>query len=570
MSVRRLTLRPDRLEARLIPSLTPVGLEFQVNQSTASNQWHPAIGTDRNGDFVVAFAGYSDSETDPGWGIFARCYQADGTPVGDQFRVATLTSLFQSELTVAKSTGGNFVVAWVGDSYGGSGANAIFARCYNADGAALTPTITINNPTSVSCFVPSAAMDTNGNFSVAWLEEPSSDTSQIKVRRFNADGTPLSASVIVASETDPAWTLSDPRLGMLPDGSLAVVWRGTDGDSQGITARIIGPNGEPAGPEFAVNQSTAGGQVSPDIAVDGAGNFVVTWHDFFGYTDPTPNGVYARRFSASGAPLGNEMRLNEATESGAFTSVASNARGDVVVSWEAFTEGYGSSGQIVARTFRADGTPSGETVELSTQPMVASAAAVSDVAIDNNGGGMAVWQNTVNTASNMDVFGRRFVGSPPQISQVTINDGHTERSTIRNIRVAFDRTIVFPSDPSGAFVITGPSGTMPFELSLDESTSEVTFATLTFPTELPNGHYTLQVLGGMIQDIGGQVMESDYLMPFHRFFGDFDGDARVDGNDFEMFRNAFGSINQYFDLDGDGDTDARDFVRFRMVFGSQL
>jgi len=74
----------------------------------------------------------------------------------------------------------------------------------------------------------------------------------------------------------------------------------------------------------------------------------------------------------------------------------------------------------------------------------------------------------------------------------------------------------------------------------------------------------------MIQDIGGQVMESDYLMPFHRFFGDFDGDARVDGNDFEMFRNAFGSINQYFDLDGDGDTDARDFVRFRMVFGSQL
>src|SRR5262245_22336556 len=119
MSVRRLTLRPDRLETRLIPSLTPVGLDFQVNQATENNQWHPSIGTDQSGDFVVAFAGYSDSETDPGWGIFARCYQADGTPAGDQFRVATLTSLFQSELTVAKSTGGNFVVAWVGDSYGG-------------------------------------------------------------------------------------------------------------------------------------------------------------------------------------------------------------------------------------------------------------------------------------------------------------------------------------------------------------------------------------------------------------------------------------------------------------------
>jgi len=569
MSLHRL-LRPDRLESRLVPSLTPVGLEFQVNQSTSNNQWHPSIGTDQAGDFVVAFAGYSDSVSNPGWGIFARCYQADGTPLGDQFRVATLTSLFQSEMTVAKSLGGNFVVAWVGDSVGGGGTNAVFARCYSANGTALTVAFTINNPTTVNCYLPSAAMDANGNFAIAWLEEPSSDNSRIKVRRFAADGTPLTGEVIVAAESDAQWNLSDPKIGMLPNGSLAVVWRGTDGNSHGIVGRIVGTNGQPDGPEFLVNQSTVGAQVNPDVAVDGAGNFLVTWHDFFGYSDPTPNGVYLRRFSATGAPLSNETRLNANTESGAFTSVAANTQGDFVVSWESFTNGYGSNGSIVARAFKSDGSSSGGLAEVSTQSITGGVATVSEVCVDNDGNGMIAWQNVVDPNSNMDVFARRFVGSPPAISQVTINNGDPQRSAIHNIHIDFDRTIVFPANASDAIVIMGPSGSIPFELDLSNSTSEFTVAIVTFPAGLPNGHYTLRVLSDMIHDIAGQVMESDYLLPFHRFLGDFDGDARLDSNDLEIFRNAYNSIDPDFDLDGDGDSDARDFVRFRMIFGTQL
>jgi Dockerin type I domain len=57
------------------------------------------------------------------------------------------------------------------------------------------------------------------------------------------------------------------------------------------------------------------------------------------------------------------------------------------------------------------------------------------------------------------------------------------------------------------------------------------------------------------------------VMPFHRLFGDFNGDARVDSIDFVAFRTAFGTVNTTFDLDGDGHVGASDFVRFREVFG---
>ncbi len=105
-----------RAEAQVSPN----GSEFQVNSYTTSNQLTPAIASDPSGNFVVAWNSNGSSGTDTSnYSVQAQRYDATGNPLGSQFQVNTYTTSFQSSPAVAIDTSGNFVVAW--QSFGSSG-----------------------------------------------------------------------------------------------------------------------------------------------------------------------------------------------------------------------------------------------------------------------------------------------------------------------------------------------------------------------------------------------------------------------------------------------------------------
>src|SRR3954447_4575514 len=81
----------------------------------------------------------------------------------------------------------------------------------------------------------------------------------------------------------------------------------------------------PTGPQFFVNDQRAGNQMYPAVASDDAGNFVVVWENRGDVLE-----VSARRFSASGAPLGPQFVVAE----GRRPTVAMDADGDFVVAWQ--------------------------------------------------------------------------------------------------------------------------------------------------------------------------------------------------------------------------------------------
>ena len=54
---------------------------------------------------------------------------------------------------------------------------------------------------------------------------------------------------------------------------------GFDGSGFGIAARRFDASGIPIGSEFVVNTYTTGHQVFGDLAVEANGNFVVVWED---------------------------------------------------------------------------------------------------------------------------------------------------------------------------------------------------------------------------------------------------------------------------------------------------
>ena len=91
--------------------------------------------------------------------------------------------------------------------------------------------------------------------------------------------------------------------------------------------------------------------------MDLAGNYVVTWSSFL--QDGSGWGVYARRYSNSGATLGSEFRVSEtALYSQHESAVSMDDDGNFVITWNSYNQEGDTtdSSGIFARMFNANGT----------------------------------------------------------------------------------------------------------------------------------------------------------------------------------------------------------------------
>jgi hypothetical protein len=154
-------------------------------------------------------------------------------------------------------------------------------------------------------------------------------------QRFNAAGAPQGAEFQVNTYTTDGQLT--PSVTMDADGDFVVVWRsfGQDGDFSGVYGQRFSATGAPVGPEFRVNTLTAGDQLDASVAMDADGDFVVAWYNanFF-------PGIYAQRYNASGVPQGGEFRLSpDDGHHRDFPSVAMEAGGDFVVAWRTLNLG---------------------------------------------------------------------------------------------------------------------------------------------------------------------------------------------------------------------------------------
>ena len=134
--------------------------------------------------------------------------------------------------------------------------------------------------------------------------------------------------------------------------------------------------------------------------MDDAGNFVIAWQSF-GQDAFGGYGVYARRYSSTGAALSNEFQVNDFTTGYQFEpSVAMDSNGDFVITWSSFDQ-EGDQGElygIFAKMYNADGTLfvlSGETEplgEFRVNAIIAEDQRHSDVSMDADGHYVVVWQ----------------------------------------------------------------------------------------------------------------------------------------------------------------------------------
>jgi hypothetical protein len=309
----------------------PLGAPFLVNTYTTNDQNNATVAMNAAGNFVIAWQ--SNNEDGSGWGIYAQRYNAAGVPQGGEFFVCSFTQYRQEYPSVAMDNAGDFVITWSSQNQDGNGWG-IFAQRFSAAGVAQGAEFQVNTYTQNDQIYSSVAMDAAGDFVITWQSNNEDGSGWgIYAQRYNAAGVPQGGEFFVCSFTQ--YQQEYPSVAMDSAGDFVITWssQNQDGSGWGIFAQLYNAAGVPQGSEFQVNTYTQNDQEYSAVAFDPAGNFLITWSS---HGEAGSNwGVYGQSYSAAGAPLGGEFLINYVNGTdNEFPSVASGSAGTYVVAWD--------------------------------------------------------------------------------------------------------------------------------------------------------------------------------------------------------------------------------------------
>lgn len=281
---------------RFDPDGSLAGAEVRVNDTTAGDQWSPAVAYGPSGTYVVAWE--SVGQDGDGSGVYARRLGASG-PLGGEVQVAASSAGDQRHPAVRIQPTGHVVEAWEGPDGSGAG---VFLRRFAADLTAPGPESRANAATAGFQSGPSLAVDGSGNVVVAWeASGRDGSASGIVARRFDRFLSPLTGEIDVNATT--AGLQSRPRAASAASGDFLIVWESwsQDAGGPGIFARLFNFLEQPAAVEFQVNTHSPGAQRRPALAASPAGQFLVSWESVG--QDGDASGVFAQAYTLPGLDL---------------------------------------------------------------------------------------------------------------------------------------------------------------------------------------------------------------------------------------------------------------------------
>ncbi len=309
-------------------------------------------------------------------GIRARRFAADATLLDSSLLlVNTTTADIQALPKVAVQPDGDAFVVWADRSSGAW--DHLRGQMRAAAGGAVGGEVTVNQ-VDLGWFAPlqvAAAAGPDGSMVVLWASENGSGSdnsvTSVQARLISATGVPTGSQFQVNSLTDGRQEA--PDVTFLPDGTWVAVWQsrdsaGTDSDSYSIQMRRFSGT-TPMGVETQVNTTVAGSQDHPQVAVGPGDTIAVLWR---GPAD-SAHGLWARTYSAVGAPDGADFRVDDlqdpydATAIGVGHSVAAAGGAGFLAAWTSISIRPGADADarsIQARLIRR-GAPEGASFQVN-------------------------------------------------------------------------------------------------------------------------------------------------------------------------------------------------------------
>jgi len=286
------------------------GNEFRIATTTAGMEENPSVTGLSDGGFVVTWE--SDGQDLEGgyYDVYGQRYDAQGNAQGAEFRINTTAEGDQWISSVTALSAGGFVVAWESNGQDRDG-TGVYGRRYDAEGNPLGNEFRINTRQEDDQQAPSVTGLSDGGFVVTW-ESNGQDTDGWGVygQRYDAVGNPLGTEFRINTHEADDQTI--PSVTALSDGGFVVAWQsdGQDRDGNGVYGQRYDADGTAQGNEFRVNTHMPDNQDEPSVTGLTDGGFVVTWQS--NGQDRDGNGVYGQRFESYDAEAirgteGNDM-----------------------------------------------------------------------------------------------------------------------------------------------------------------------------------------------------------------------------------------------------------------------
>ena len=460
---------------------------------------------------------------------------------GPEIQVNQTMAGIQHQPAVASDPGGGFTVVWGGTGTGDD--MGIYARRFDATGAPLGGEIAVNTTTEDDQVTPAIAPDGSGGFTVVWGGTGTGDDRGIYARRFDATGAPLGGEIAVNATTEG--NQSNPVIAAGP-GGFTIAWMsdGQDGSGTGVFARRFDATGAPLGGEIAVSATTEDNQSRPAISPDPGGGFTIAWQsrsvdvDGWGFDQFDLN---ARRFDATGAPLGGEIAIDSVVPGlvglpPSPPAIATSPSGGFTVAWGRTSVSGGCSlfdpycnypdwtltTAVFARRFGAAGAPLGGEITISN----VSEPSTPVIAPGPDGGFTVAWSGVY--ARRFDAMGAPLafeaftptgkipVSAPEEGNQPAIAPGDADGFTAVWVSSADGDTDIharhlaevdapdtriesgpgFTNDPTPTFGFSSSEEGSTFECRADSdlfAPCSGSSGSHTVPTELADGRHTFEV-----------------------------------------------------------------------------
>jgi len=139
-------------------------------------QRDPFVVMDPLGDFLVTWQDESGTDGD-GFGVFARAFNADGTPKGPQFQISQTSAGDQSDPHAAVDYVGNYLVSWQDDD--GADIDAM-ARRFASDGTPQSDEFGLHESKPFDQVEPKVVMTQSGErIAASWFDTVSDSYARV-------------------------------------------------------------------------------------------------------------------------------------------------------------------------------------------------------------------------------------------------------------------------------------------------------------------------------------------------------------------------------------------------------
>ncbi|HYJ84385.1 MAG TPA: hypothetical protein VEW26_16265, partial [Allosphingosinicella sp.] len=313
---------------------------------------------------------------------------------GDETLVNTVTQYRQMNPKITRLSTGGYVVLWTDESLTGGDTSgfAVKAQIFDSAGGKVGGQFLVNTATGGHQTVESVAMTPDGGF-VAVFRTVS---NTLKAQIFDSSGAKVGGELVVAAAVpNSAQTNSHASATVLADGTVIVAWGRSDpGNGDHIFARAFSATGAAVGSEFRIDTAITP-SLTPSITALASGGWVATWYSW------AASGVVGQLFAADGAKVGGEFTVDSGASSPVVTALSG---GGFVVGWgEDDGANDGTLGGVRARIFDGSGAALGPAFQVNS----IIRGFQGDIGIDDmpGGGFVVTWTDLSGVGRDWEAYG---------------------------------------------------------------------------------------------------------------------------------------------------------------------